>query len=213
VFAIDRNTVKQEGSGYVITCTANSMVKRSELNALPTAPGQGFVACGVNDGDYVIRASMTKGDEEVMLFSQSGMAIRFKQDDVRPMGLPAGGVLGMKLDEGDIVMAMALVQQSYPVEHDVVLATTDGKAKRTSIDDYPIQGRAGKGVMCVKLLKDATLADATITSSEAMIVYITVKGNAKSLKAKNLKRLGRAAAGEDAMSMGGGSDRLARLVV
>ncbi|MCW1968888.1 MAG: hypothetical protein KIH69_012325, partial [Anaerolineae bacterium] len=212
-FALERDDVKREGSGYLLTCTSSSMVKRSELTTLPTVPGQMFIACGVGDADTVISASVTKGDEEVMLFSQLGMAIRFKQDDVRPMGLPAGGVVGMKLDNGDLVMAMALVQQTYAVEHDVVLATTDGKAKRILIDDYPIQGRAGKGVVTTKLLNEATVADAVIVAADDTIVYVTVKGNAKSLKAKNLQRRGRPAFGDDAMSMAGGTDRLAKLVV
>jgi DNA gyrase subunit A len=189
------------------------MVKRSELSALPTVPGQMFVACGVSDTDTVISARMTKGDEEVMLFSQLGMAIRFKQEEVRPMGLPAGGVVGMKLENGDLVMALNLVQQAYAVEHDVILATTDGKAKRLLIDDYPIQGRAGKGVVTTKLLKDAMVADAVIAAADDTIVYVTVKGNAKSLKARNLQRRGRSAFGDDAMSMSGGTDRLVKLVV
>ncbi len=212
-FAIERDQVKREGGGFLITCTASSMVKRSELSALPTVPGQMFVACGVSDNDTVISARMTKGDEEVMLFSQLGMAIRFKQEEVRPMGLPAGGVVGMKLENGDLVMALTLVQQTYVVEHDVILATTDGKAKRLVIDDYPIQGRAGKGVVTTKLLKDATVADAVIAAADDTIVYVTVKGNAKSLKARNLQRRGRSAFGDDAMSMAGGTDRLAKLVV
>ena len=165
----------------------------------------------MSEGDSVIAARLTRGDEDVLLFSQQGMAIRFKQEEVRPMGLPAGGVVGMKLLDGDIVMALALADESAG-DLDVVIGTTDGRAKRVAFKEYPTQGRAGKGVISAKLIKDATVADAVIATPEDSIVYVTLKGNAKSLKAKNLARRGRPAQGDDAIAMSG-SDRLARMVV
>ena len=159
----------------------------------------------------MISARLTRGDEDVMLFTQQGMAIRFKQEEVRPMGLPAGGVVGIKLIDGDIVMAVALADETSG-DLDIVLGTTDGRAKRVAFKEYPTQGRAGKGVITAKLVKDATVADAVIATPEDAIVYVTLKGNAKSLKAKNLTRRGRPAGGDEAIALSG-SDRLARLVV
>jgi len=159
----------------------------------------------------VVAARLVQGAEDLMLFTQQGMAIRFKQDEVRPMGLPAGGVVGMKLDEGDIIMSMAFADENAG-ELEVVLGTTDGRAKRIAFDDYPVQGRAGKGVITAKLVRDATVADAVIATPENTIVYVTLKGNAKSLKAKNLTRRGRPAGGDEAIALSG-SDRLARMVV
>ena len=206
-FSIDKSAT----SGFVLTATSGGMVKRSETAALPGAPGTSFALCGVSEGDSVIAARLTRGDEDVLLFSQQGMAIRFKQEEVRPMGLPAGGVVGMKLLDGDIVMALALADESAG-DLDVVIGTTDGRAKRVAFKEYPTQGRAGKGVISAKLIKDATVADAVIATPEDSIVYVTLKGNAKSLKAKNLARRGRPAQGDDAIAMSG-SDRLARMVV
>jgi DNA gyrase subunit A len=209
-FAIDKDSAKQEGSGYVVTATANGMVKRSEVSALTTAVGQTFTIAGVSNDDALISARKTNGAEELMLFTQQGMAIRFKQEDVRPMGLPAGGVVGIKLDEGDIVVSMGVADESSELE--IVLGTTDGKAKRIAFKEYPVQGRAGKGVITAKLTKDHTVADAVIADAEDTIVYVTLKGNAKSLKAKNLTRRGRPAAGDDAIAISG-SDRLVKMVV
>ncbi|MBX7214009.1 MAG: hypothetical protein K1X39_08380 [Thermoflexales bacterium] len=206
-FAID----KAAASGFVLTATSGGMVKRSETGALPGAPGTAFTLCGVGEGDSVISARLTRGDEDVMLFTQQGMAIRFKQEEVRPMGLPAGGVVGIKLIDGDIVMAVALADETSG-DLDIVLGTTDGRAKRVAFKEYPTQGRAGKGVITAKLVKDATVADAVIATPEDAIVYVTLKGNAKSLKAKNLTRRGRPAGGDEAIALSG-SDRLARLVV
>jgi DNA gyrase subunit A len=211
-FAIDPATVKKddEGGPYMVCVTSNGMVKRSAASVLPRAPGQVFTAQAVNE-DTCVSVRLTQGHEDLMLFSQLGMAIRFKQDDVRAMGLVANGVVGMKLDEGDIVMSMGIADETNK-ELDIVLATTDGRAKRVAFKDYPTQGRGGKGVITTKLVKDATVADAVIATPDNTIVYVTFKGNAKSLKAKNLTRRGRPAGGDDAIAISG-SDRLMRMVV
>jgi DNA gyrase subunit A len=211
-FALDKTTLPKEGGGFVVLATSNGMIKRSELTTLPTAPGLVFTIVGVNDGDSVISARMTTGVEDLMLFTQQGQAIRFKQEEVRHMGLPATGVVGIKLREGDIVMSMGIALETKDTDLDIVLATTDGKAKRVAFKEYPTQGRAGQGVITAKLVKEATVADAVLAEPENTIVYVTLKGNAKSLKAKNLTRRGRPAAGDDAIALSG-SDLLAKLVV
>ncbi|HEY3340833.1 MAG TPA: DNA topoisomerase (ATP-hydrolyzing), partial [Anaerolineae bacterium] len=120
---------RTEVAGFVLLATSNGMVKRSEANLLPSATGQVFTIVGVNEGDLVVSGCHTKGEEDVVLFTQQGMAIRFEQEDVRPMGLPAAGVVGIKLAEGDIVMSLGIADDSNK-ELEVVLGTTDGKAKR-----------------------------------------------------------------------------------
>jgi DNA gyrase subunit A len=170
-----------------------------------------FTIIGVNEGDLAVSVCQPKGDEDVVLFTQQGMAIRFKQEEVRAMGLPAAGVVGIKLADGDIVMSMGVADETHK-ELEVVLGTTDGKAKRLAFKEYPLQGRGGKGVVTAKLVRDATVADAVMATEEDTIVYITLKGGAKSLKAKNLKRRGRPAAGDEAIALNG-NDRLERMMV
>ncbi|BCX05070.1 MAG: hypothetical protein KatS3mg053_3008 [Candidatus Roseilinea sp.] len=213
-FAVDRTAVKKgddESGPYMVCATANGMVKRSAASILPGVPGQAFTAIGVAEDDSVISARLVQGHEDLMLFTQQGMAIRFKQDEVRPMGLPAGGVVGIKLEEGDMVMSLGVADESNQ-ELDVVIGTTDGRAKRVAFKEYPVQGRAGKGVITAKLAKDATVADAVIAAPDDTIVYVTFKNNAKSLKAKNLTRRGRPAGGDEAIALSG-SDYLMRMVV
>ncbi len=212
-FAFDKSAaVSADGSppGYIVLATSSGMVKRSELTALPGAPGQVFTIIGINEGDSCISARKTQGSEDLLLFSQQGMAIRFKQEEVRSMGLPATGVVGIKLLEGDITMSMVFADENS--DQDIVLATTDGRAKRVAFKEFPVQGRAGKGVISAKLVRDATVADAVLAEPDNTIVYVTLKGNAKSLKAKNLTRRGRPAGGDEAMAISG-SDLLARMVV
>jgi DNA gyrase subunit A len=206
-FALPRT----EATGYVLLATSNGMVKRSEVSTLPGATGQVFTIIGVNEGDLAVSVCQPKGDEDVVLFTQQGMAIRFKQEEVRAMGLPAAGVVGIKLADGDIVMSMGVADETHK-ELEVVLGTTDGKAKRLAFKEYPLQGRGGKGVVTAKLVRDATVADAVMATEEDTIVYITLKGGAKSLKAKNLKRRGRPAAGDEAIALNG-NDRLERMMV
>jgi DNA gyrase subunit A len=213
-FSVDRAAIKkgEEDAGPFMVCaTASGMIKRSSAAILPGAPGQSFPAIGVAEGDNAISARLVQGHEDLMLFTQQGMAIRFKQEEVRPMGLPAGGVVGMKLEEGDIVMSMGIADDGNQ-ELDIVLGTTDGRAKRVAFKDYPVQGRAGKGVVTAKLVKEATVADAVIANAEDTIVYVTMKNNAKSLKAKNLARRGRPAGGDEAIALSG-NDYLMRMVV
>jgi DNA gyrase subunit A len=213
-FAIDPAAVAKgtdaETGPFMVCVTSNGTIKRSAAGVLPRAPGQVFTAQIVND-DACVSVRLTQGQEDLVLFSQLGMAIRFKQADVRAMGLAAAGVVGMKLEEGDIVMSMGIADEAQK-ELDIVLGTTDGKAKRVAFKDFPTQGRGGKGVISTKLVKDATVADAVIATPEDAIVYVTFKGNAKSLKAKNLTRRGRPAAGDEAIAING-SDRLMRMVV
>ncbi len=202
---------RTEAGGFVLLSTSNGMVKRSEVSLLPSATGQVFTIVGVNEGDIAVSVCQPKGDEDVVLFTQQGMAIRFKQEEVRPMGLPAAGVVGIRLDEGDIVMSMGVADVKNK-DLEVVLGTTDGKAKRLAFKEYPVQGRGGKGVVTAKLVRDVTVADAVVATEEDTIVYITLKGGAKSLKSKNLKRRGRPAAGDEAIALSG-SDRLERMMV
>ena len=206
-FGLPRN----EAVGHALVATSGGMVKRSEVGLLPLATGQVFTMVGLNEGDNVVSVCHAVDGEDVILFTQQGMAIRFRQEEVRPMGLPATGVVGIKLVEGDIVLSMGSADEKNE-KIEVVLGTTDGYAKRLTFKEYPVQGRGGKGVVTAKLVKDITVADAVIATEEDAVVYITLKGNAKSLKAKNLKRRGRPAAGDEAIAISG-SDRLARMMV
>ncbi len=202
---------RTDSTGFVVLATSAGMVKRTEVSALPGATGTVFPLIGLNEGDSVISVAVTRGDEDIALFTQQGMAIRFKQDEVRPMGLPATGVVGIKLAEGDMVISMAALIPKDK-ERDVVLATTDGKAKRLAAKEYPVQGRAGKGVTSAKLTRDVTVADAVMAAGDDTIVYITLKGTAKSLKAKHLTRRGRPAGGDEAIALSA-NDRLVKMLV
>ncbi len=127
----------------VLTTTRGGMVKKSLVSELPGPSAQTFRLVNINDGDSLGWAVLTDGRKEVLLATAQGMAIRFSEEDVRPMGLAAAGVNGVKLGVGDEVIGM----QVLPVEGELLLVTSDGKGKRVEQKDFPVQGRYGKGVI------------------------------------------------------------------
>ncbi len=218
-FALDRAAVKAAGKAgddeargpFMVCATANGMIKRSAVGLLPSAHGQMFTAIGLAEGDQLVDVRLTQGDEDLLLFTRQGMAIRFKQEEIRPMGLPAGGVVGIKLSEGDNVVSLGAANQSNKTL-EVVVGTSDGRAKRMAFKEFPVQGRAGKGVVVAKVADGVALADAVVAAPEDTITYLTAKNHAKSLKAKHLTRRSRAAAGDEVIALSS-KDRLARMLV
>ena len=127
----------------VLTVTRGGMVKKSAIGELPGPSAQTFRLVNVNDGDSLGWAVLTDGKKELLLATAQGMAIRFSEEEVRPMGLAAAGVNAIKLGVGDVVIGA----QILPVEGELFLLASDGKAKRVDQKDFPSQGRYGKGVI------------------------------------------------------------------
>jgi len=147
-----RSTLPEET--YIFTVTRGGMVKKSLVGELPGPAAQAFTLVKVNDGDTLGWAMLTDGTKEILLAVSSGLAIRFKEDDVRPMGLVAAGVNGVKLGVGDEVVGAEVM----PAKGEIFLIATDGKAKRVPVRDFPTQGRYGRGVIAWQLPKGVNLA-------------------------------------------------------
>jgi DNA gyrase subunit A len=134
--------------GYLFLTTLGGVVKRVRLEDLPGITSTPFTVINVADTDSLGWARLTRGEEEVILFTAAGQLIRFGEETVRPMGLPAGGVMGVKLaDEADGIVGMEVA----PPDGYVWSVTDNGLAKATPLDQYPTQGRYGQGVVNVKL--------------------------------------------------------------
>ena len=138
----------------VLSATRFGMVKKSLITELPGPSSQTFTLVRVNEGDRLGWVGLTDGKKkDIMLVTSNGMAIRFKEDDVRPMGLVAAGVNGIKLDDKDEVVGMEVL----PAEGEIFLLAGDGKAKRVDEKEFPRQGRYGKGVTAWDLPAKVTL--------------------------------------------------------
>jgi len=143
VFALPSNKSELGADSCVVTVTRFGMVKKSLISELPGPSSQTFPLVRVNEGDRLGWVGLTDGKKkDVLLVTTMGMAIRFKEDKVRPMGLVAAGVNGIKLDEKDEVAGMEIL----PAEGEIFILTSDGRAKRVDPKEFPVQGRYGKGV-------------------------------------------------------------------
>ena len=138
---------------YVFTTTQQGMLKKTALEDLPGPTGHSFVLVKVNEGDKLGWVRLTDGKAEILLATANGMAIRFHEDDVRPMGLVAAGVAGIKLGANDLVIGMLLI----PRRGEILLICSDGKAKRVATSQFPRQGRHGQGVIAWKLPRSSQL--------------------------------------------------------
>ncbi len=149
----DRSTLPEET--YVFTVSRGGMVKKSLASELPGPSAGTFTLVKANSGDSIRWVMLTDGTKDIVLAISSGYAIRFNEGDVRPMGLVAAGVNGVKLGVGDEVTGAEVMPDK---KENVFLITSDGKAKRVPVSDFPTQGRYGRGVIGWSLPKGVTLA-------------------------------------------------------
>jgi DNA gyrase/topoisomerase IV subunit A len=131
----------------MVSVNAQSMLKKTEISELPGPSAQLFTLVKVNKDDTLVSLRLSDGNADIFLATKNGMAIRFTEEDVRPMGLVAAGVNGMKLEDDDQVIGMETLIQ----KEEIFFLTATGRGKRISSDDFPIQGRYGKGVIAWKL--------------------------------------------------------------
>jgi DNA gyrase subunit A len=179
VFALPSRKSALSEETCVITTTRYGMIKKSLVSELPGPSSQAFVLVRVNEGDRLISVGLTDGKtKDILLATAQGMAIRFKEDDVRPMGLVAAGVNGMKLEDKDEVVGVEIL----PSEGEVFLITNDGKAKRVGEKDFPIQGRYGKGVIAWDLPGKVRLAGIAADKPNHMATIHLTKGAPKSTR-------------------------------
>jgi DNA gyrase subunit A len=131
---------------YVVFATKHGTVKKTQLSAFSRPRANGIIAVELREDDGLIGADITQGEQDIMLFARSGKAIRFSETDVRTMGRTAAGVRGLKLaGKDDEVIALTIP------DHDLVLiATENGYGKRTPLDEFPVQGRGGQGVIAIQ---------------------------------------------------------------
>ena len=181
--------VKNFGTGgYIFFCTKQGKVKKTELEAYSHPRAGGIQAIGLEDGDTVITARRTDGTREVMIATKLGMAIRFSEDEVRPMGRGAAGVRGIEVDEGDEVIAADVVQEGAQI----LTLTERGYGKRTPLEEYRLQGRAGKGIIDIKTGgRNGTVVGMLQVRTGTDILVITTKGKIIRMHADDVSSQGR----------------------
>jgi DNA gyrase subunit A len=178
---------------FVFMATSLGTVKKTPLSHFSNPRKAGIIAVGLDDGDYLIGASVTGGDDDVMLFSDAGKAVRFKEDVVRPMGRTARGVRGMSLGKDQRLIAM-LVNESE--DQSVLTATENGYGKRTPVGEYTRHGRGTKGMIAIQTSeRNGKVVAAVLVEESDEIMLITTGGVLVRTKVDEIREMGRATQG------------------
>ncbi|WP_213293809.1 DNA gyrase subunit A [Paraburkholderia sacchari] len=188
---------------FVFMATALGTVKKTPLEAFSRPLRKGIIAVGLDEGDYLIGAAITDGAHDVMLFSDAGKAVRFDENDVRPMGREARGVRGMQLDESQQVIALLVAGDE---QQSVLTATENGYGKRTPITEYTRHGRGTKGMIAIQTSeRNGKVVAATLVDSEAQIMLITTTGVLIRTRVSEIREMGRATQGVTLISLDEGT--------
>ncbi|MGF6369589.1 DNA gyrase subunit A [Paraburkholderia sp. RAU6.4a] len=188
---------------FVFMATALGTVKKTPLEAFSRPLRKGIIAVGLDEGDYLIGAAITDGQHDVMLFSDSGKAVRFDENDVRPMGREARGVRGMQLEDGQNVIALLVADDE---QQSVLTATENGYGKRTPITEYTRHGRGTKGMIAIQTSeRNGKVVAATLVDPEAQIMLITTTGVLIRTRVSEIREMGRATQGVTLISLDEGT--------
>ncbi|WP_186172691.1 DNA gyrase subunit A [Burkholderia gladioli] len=188
---------------YVFMGTSLGTVKKTPLEAFSRPLKKGIIAVGLDEGDFLIGAAITDGEHDVMLFSDSGKAVRFDENDVRPMGREARGVRGMQLEDGQQVIAMLVAGGE---EQSVLTATENGYGKRTPITEYTRHGRGTKGMIAIQTSeRNGKVVAATLVEPESEIMLITTAGVLIRTRVSEIREMGRATQGVTLISLDEGT--------
>ncbi len=188
---------------YVFMATAKAVVKKTVLTDFSNPRKAGIIAVDLDEGDYLIGAAITDGQHDVMLFSDAGKAVRFDENDVRPMGRQARGVKGMNLEEGQQVIAMLVAEDE---QQSVLTATENGYGKRTSITEYTRHGRGTKGMIAIATSeRNGKVVAATLVHGDDEIMLITTGGVLIRTRVSEIREMGRATQGVTLISLDEGT--------
>jgi DNA gyrase subunit A len=182
-----------EEAKYLLFATRKGIVKKTEFAAYNTPlKADGIIAIGLREDDELIGVRLTNGQDDVLMVSRAGQAIRFHEKDVRSMGRPASGVQGMRLREGDEVIEVDVADP----DADLLVVTENGWGKRTRVVDYPVKGRGGLGVKTAQLVEGkGKLAGARIVRDGYAVMLISDGGTVIRMAVDDIKRSGRSTQG------------------
>ncbi|MCR5220711.1 MAG: DNA gyrase subunit A [bacterium] len=188
---------------YIVTVTANGVIKKTDLMAYSNPRSSGIIALEVEEGDRLVSSRLTDGSYDIILASENGMSIRFSEKDVRPTGRATRGVRGMTLVENDQVIGMEVVSENT-VGY-LVSVTRNGYGKRTRIGEYRLQSRGGKGLITIKTSeRNGPVVDIKMTGEDEDLMLVTSQGKILRTRVGDLSVIGRNTQGVRLMNMDAG---------
>jgi DNA gyrase subunit A len=183
---------EQDNLQFVVMGTRKGVVKKTDLTAFSNPRAGGIIAMGIEDGDSVIAVEMTDGKEQLFLGTRDGMAIRFEETDVRPMGRTAYGVRGISLRDDDEVVAMEVVREGGTM----LTVTESGYGKRTGLDEYRVQSRGGVGIINIQTSeRNGKVVGIAFVHDDDELMLISQQGKVLRMVAKDVRSIGRATQG------------------
>ncbi len=197
-----------EVAPYLVLATKRGLVKKTKLTDFDSNRAGGLIAINLREGDELVGAVLAAAEDDLLLVSAEGQSIRFHATDeaLRPMGRPTSGVLGMRFNDGDELLGISVVKP----DKFLLVATDGGYSKRTPIEDYPVQGRGGKGVLTIQHdRKRGRLVGAVIVDAEDELYAITSSGGVIRTPAGDVRKAGRQTKGVRLMNLGEGTTLLA----
>ena len=194
---------------FLTLATKNGVVKKSKFEDYNTPlKADGIIAINLRDDDELVGVVHTDGDDDILMVSRKGQAIRFHEKEARPMGRATGGVRGMNLRKGDAVIEIARAEN----DSDLLVVTENGYGKRTRVDEYPVKGRGGLGVKSVQLTEaKGQLAGARVVRDGYQVMLISTGGTVIRMPVEDVKRLGRSTQGVIVMRLREGDERVSAL--
>ena len=195
-------------SPYLVLATKAGLVKKSKLSDFDSNRAGGLIGINLREDDELVGAVLCSSADDLLLVSAQGQSIRFRANDdaLRPMGRATSGVFGMRFNSGDELLSIGVVRAG----RFVLVATGGGYAKRTPIDDYPVQGRGGKGVLTLQFdRRRGTLVGALIVELDDELYAITSSGGVIRTTAKEVRKAGRQTKGVRLMNLGEGTTLVA----
>ena len=182
---------------FVFFATANGTVKKTSLKDFSRPRASGIIAVELREGDQLVGVELTAGEQDVLLFSSGGKAIRFSESDVRPMGRNSVGVRGIKLSQEQKVISLIIA-----TEGDILTATENGFGKRTSVEDYPRHGRGGQGVISIQTTaRNGEVTGAVLVGAEDEVMLITNSGTLVRTRVDEISIMGRNTQGVKLISL------------
>ena len=172
---------------FIFMATETGSVKKTKLSAYSRPMKSGIKAIKLRDGDRVVNAEITDGTKEIMLFSNSGKSIRFKESDARPMGRVSQGVRGMRIDKDQKIISLVVLE-----EGNILVATENGYGKQTLKDEFSIQKRGGKGVIAIQTSdRNGNLIGAKQVNTGDEVMFISTSGNLIRTRTDDISIIGR----------------------
>lgn len=188
---------------FLVFATRNGLVKKTSLDAYQNVHSGGIIALNIKDGDKLVSVRLTDGNDEILLVSRNGQAIRFHEENVRSVGRPASGVIGMRFRDNDELVGMEVVPKDEPddgeeegalttADQTLLTITDNGYGKRTVISEYPTRGRGGLGVITMKVNeRNGKLVGIRLVSEDDQLILITDHGQILRTRVGEISTYGR----------------------